>query len=47
MMSHMSKAYNTMSIEPLVPVVKALEDLKITWDEAVQIAAGNATVATA
>jgi flagellar secretion chaperone FliS len=41
MLFQMHEAYNYMSAEPLVPVVHALNELRDTWIEAIELARGN------
>ena len=41
MQFQMHKAYDDMVSEPLIPVVQALSELRQTWAEAMDIAAGN------
>ncbi|MBN2341406.1 MAG: flagellar protein FliS [Deltaproteobacteria bacterium] len=41
MMEKMTDAYNTMTSEPLVPVISALEELHMTWQEAIAISSGT------
>lgn len=41
MMEHMTEAYNSMTSEPLIPVIAALEELHVTWQEAMAIASGE------
>jgi len=47
MMEKMTEAYSTMNSEPLISVVSALEELHVTWKEAIAIATGKQTVAEA
>lgn len=44
MMEHMTEAYNTMKSAPLIPVIAALEELHVTWQEAIAIASGDTAV---
>ena len=43
MMERMTEAYNTMNSESLIPVISALEELHMTWQEAVAISSGQET----
>ena len=47
MMEKMTEAYTTMKSEPLIPVIRALEELRRTWSEAISIAAGEQVVGQA
>jgi len=44
MLFQMHEAYNFMNGEPLIPVVHALNELRDTWVEAIEIARGNSIV---
>lgn len=43
MMEHMTDAYNSMNSESLNPVIAALEELHMTWQEAIAISDGQET----
>ncbi|MBN2528288.1 MAG: flagellar protein FliS [Deltaproteobacteria bacterium] len=47
MMEHMTEAYTTMNSTPLIRVIAALEELHITWREAIAIARGETNVGQA
>jgi flagellin-specific chaperone FliS len=47
MMEKMTEAYQTLNSEPLIPVIAALEELHMTWKEAVAIVSGEQTVGQA
>lgn len=41
MMERMTEAYNTMNSESLKPVISALEELHVTWQEAISLSDGD------
>jgi flagellin-specific chaperone FliS len=47
MMEKMTEAYQTMKSEPLIPVIAALKELHMTWQEAVAIVSGEQTIGQA
>lgn len=47
MMEKMTDAYNTMNSEPLLSVISALEELHMTWQEAIAISSGEQKVSQA
>ena len=47
MMEKMTEAYQTMNSEPLIPVIAALKELHMTWQEAVAIVSGDQTIGQA
>lgn len=44
MMEKMTEAYNSMTSAPLEPVLFALEELRMTWQEAIAISSGTQDV---
>jgi flagellar secretion chaperone FliS len=44
MLFQMHEAYNFMNAEPLVPVVHALNELRDTWIEAIELARSNSVL---